>query len=32
VALTAIVGVIVLIYAYVVPFLIPHGVKLLGGG
>jgi lactate permease len=32
VALTAIVGVIVLIYAYAVPFLIPHGVKLLGGG
>jgi lactate permease len=30
VALTAIVGVIVLVYAYAVPHLIPHGLKLLG--
>jgi len=31
IALTAIVGAIVLVYAYVVPQLIPHGVKLMGG-
>jgi lactate permease len=31
IALTAIVGAIVLIYAYVVPQFIPHGTKLLGG-
>lgn len=30
VALTAIVGAIVLLYAYVFPGLIPHGIKLLG--
>ena len=30
VALTAIVGIIVLIYAYLLPGLIPHGIKLLG--
>lgn len=32
IALTAIVGVIVLVYAYAVPQLIPHGLKLMGGG
>lgn len=31
IALTAIVGVIVLLYAYVFPQFIPHGIKLLGG-
>ncbi|MBI3854493.1 MAG: L-lactate permease [Planctomycetes bacterium] len=30
IALTAIVGSIVMFYAYVIPHLIPHGVKLLG--
>lgn len=30
VALTAIVGAIVLVYAYLLPGLIPHGIKLLG--
>ncbi|HZE97056.1 MAG TPA: L-lactate permease [Planctomycetota bacterium] len=32
IAMTAIVGVIVLVYAYLVPTLVPHGVKLFGGG
>jgi len=31
VALTAIVGAIVLVYAYLLPQLIPHGTKLIGG-
>src|SRR5262245_5391401 len=31
IALTAIVGALVLVYAYVVPQLIPHGIKLMGG-
>ena len=31
IALTAIVGAIVLVYAYVVPQFIPHDIKLLGG-
>jgi lactate permease len=31
IALTAIVGAIVLVYAYLVPQFIPHGIKLLGG-
>jgi lactate permease len=30
IALTAIVGVIVLVYAYLIPNLVPHGLKLLG--
>lgn len=30
-ALTAIVGAIVLVYAYLLPHLVPHGLKLIGG-
>src|SRR5204863_6453451 len=30
IALTAIVGVVVLVYAYLLPHLIPHGIKLIG--